>query len=368
MSASLPTNAAPSGSPACSSRDQNASASAARTSARKRRWLSRRTVTTAGSPGSRAAGADRQVAGQAGARQQALGAGADDADDRELLADVAVRQVAAVAALADRRAGGERGVRADEQRVARVGADEPDVAQAPPVAGRQRRIAEAGDERAVEQRLVALQLEDAEVRAVGEPDALHADGDLALHVAVVPDEAVPVARVEHGARGDARRGNGRRPAGLRAGRHEGLEVDRSVFQERQRPIIGPEASRGDLAPGVGARGARPRDYAARRSSRPCCSALIASAQMALRQRLAILMCARTAMGRSTSVWPRQCSAASTSSCASPSRCAWRRGRGGPATHRRGAGRAPRRAAGWRRWSSRPRASPCARRRARSCPP
>ena len=109
-----------------------------------------------------------------------------------------MRQIAAIASASDRGTGRERSVRADEQGVASVEAQVPDAAQAPAAAGRKRRVAEAIDEGAVEQLAVAAQLEHAVVGAVGEADALDADGQLALHRAVMGDDGMSVALVQDG--------------------------------------------------------------------------------------------------------------------------------------------------------------------------
>jgi len=114
--------------------------------------------------------ANRQVAWQAGCGEQSRRAGADDADQRQRCADVAVRQVAAVTSASDRRLRRERGVGADKQGPARVDAQVPDTAQPSAAADRRRRIAEAIDQGAVEQLAVAAQLERAVVGAVGEPE------------------------------------------------------------------------------------------------------------------------------------------------------------------------------------------------------
>ncbi len=122
---------------------------------------------------------------------------------RQRGADVVVREVVAGGSAGDRGRGGERAVRADEQRAARVEAQVPDAVDAPGAADGQGRVAEVGDERAVQALAVAAQLDNAEVRAVGETDALQADGDLAGHRPVVGHDRVAVAIVQRGAHGEA---------------------------------------------------------------------------------------------------------------------------------------------------------------------
>ena len=105
-------------------------------------------------------GADREPARQAERPDQSRGPRTDDAEDRERAADVAVLQLGAVPATADRGPGGERPISA--------------------------------------------QLEDAVVGVIDEPDALQAYRDLGGHRAVVRDERRSVASMEDGARRDAR--------------------------------------------------------------------------------------------------------------------------------------------------------------------
>ena len=74
--------------------------------------------------------ADVEAVGQAGGRQQAPGARADHADDRDRRAEIAADELGAVAAVADRGQRGERGVPADDERAAAVQAHVPDAALA----------------------------------------------------------------------------------------------------------------------------------------------------------------------------------------------------------------------------------------------
>ena len=92
---------------------------------------------------------------------------------------------------------------ADEQRAPRVDAQIPDAAQPPAAADRRRRVAEAIGQRAVEQLALAAQLERPVVGAVGEPDALHADGDLAGDRAVLGDDGMAVVVAQDRAGGEA---------------------------------------------------------------------------------------------------------------------------------------------------------------------